>query len=180
MGGPHSDLKPGLIKLPSDLVVRSAEFAVMVVERYATGQSEASRSVSYRDADKNVRLWAEAKMAECIFCIERSINCDVLNWSGEPDHYDLVCNGKRIDVKSTGLNGKYLIWSKAKNHLYHQKEFDYLVFTKVSALGVGGSFGYISKLDFFNRKKIAPHGHQLDVGTWYVDESDLNRFKVSA
>ena len=49
-----------------------------------------------------------------IFAIESGINWRVLNWAGVPDDYDLAFRGKRVDVKSTGLHGKYLLWSKAK------------------------------------------------------------------
>ena len=163
----------GFVKLPSGLVERCSKFARMIVARYAAGGNEASRSVSYRDADKNIDLWTEAKMAECVFAIESDRNPNALNWTGEPDDFDFVYRSKQVDVKSTRPTGQFLLWSIRKNGLYDSKHFDCLVLTKVNPAGVGRSVGYVPKQEFFERKKVAGKGHQLDEGTWFMDELDL-------
>jgi len=148
-----------------------------MVANYARGGNPNSLAVSYRGAERDVRLQVAAKMAECIIAIEYDLDpLMVLNWSLEPDHYDIVIADFRLDVKSAFPTYEYLIWSLAKNHIFESKQFDALALVKINdQYGVGYSQGWITKGEFSEMKQIAGEGHKLDCGTWYMHQDELRQ-----
>lgn len=166
-----------LIKLPSNLVRRCRAFATDVVNSYASGNNNNSLAVSTHGAEKNIDLWAESKMAECIFAIEFNLSpLDDLNWQLRPDgDYDIIVGEHRVDVKCGQMHDRYLIWPIGKNHLFKQKQFDILAFTKVDlTFAAGHTVGWVSKSRFLRERWIADEDHKLDVGTRYMEEANLD------
>ncbi len=162
------------IVLPEKLIQRCNKFGERVVDSYRAGLNQASLSVSYRGADKNVALQAEAKMAECAFCLWAGLDpIETLHWGRAADlGYDVIYKGSRLDIKWVGLGRKYLIWSKAKNDFFDTRPFDAFVLVK----GLRPRFevsGWLSKYDFYHRHGIAGRSHVLDEGTWFMDSREL-------
>jgi len=166
----------GLTKLPADLFKKCEEYAALVISKYAEGKNARSSSISTHGAQRNEKLWTEAKAAECIFALE----CDLdpitsLNWKPVTDHYDVMFMDRRIDVKSGQFRDTRLIWPRGKNHLYDQKQFDLLVFTKFDLETRSGfSQGWITKQRFRRERLIAGEDHVLDTGTRYIDQDRLD------
>lgn len=171
-----------LVRLPNQLIEDCWGFAQRAVDDYQAGLNPNSLACSYRNADKDVELWAIAKMSECAFAIYAGADPKyALHWERRPDNgYDLFWLGKRWDVKNTKMHCQYLIWSKAKNHIYDSKLFDAMALVKAR----WPDFlicGWIGKSDFLNKKKVAAAGHALDAGTWFVHESELHhQFEIEA
>lgn len=161
------------VKLPNDLVASCGVYAIEAIYRYAQGRNEASRKYSYRNADRRVGVWHQAKMAECVCAIENGRLPQDLNWSHEPDHFDLVLHGKRVDVKAVPWYANFLIWSIAKNGIFNDKRFDILMLVKMRH-HEGRTVGWVTKQEFAEQHHVAGPGHKLDVGTWYMDETELH------
>jgi len=86
--------------------------------------------------------------------------------------------GFALDVKTTPQHKRWLIWSRQLNDLYERKRFDYLVGVSIDDGDWSQCWieGYISKVDFFERKKIADgisDDGKLSKGTWFIEKSDL-------
>jgi hypothetical protein len=172
-----------MIRLSPKLAARCWHYGVELCLHYAQGGSPGSRAVSYRNAQTKIPLQAVAKIAECIFCLE--LGCDpnrLLKWdTREADSgADLTLDGIRYDVKASLFGSRYLLWPKAKNHIFEGKQFDHLVLVLVDAdaekhldAARGYSAGFLRKEDFARLKVIAKGGHDLDPGTWHVHKDQL-------
>ena len=167
-------MKQPKIRLSDELIARCLALAQKIVREFAEGKW--SNHLSHRNADKNVQVWFEGKMAECVFAFESGFGIGAVSFTGEPDpHWDVRFRVKRVDVKQTGPGGRYLLWPISKNGEWHKRDFDVLVLTIMREDGLGCSVGWITKEEFFAKKKIAGPNHPLDEGTWYVDrDPDLH------
>ena len=175
------DLKP-LDRLPSSLVEKCRQFGVDLADHYRGGGSPNSRAVSTHGMQDNPDGLAASKMAECMFCLRFGVDPLALPWSLRADPgWDIVVFGQRVDVKSTWLHGKFLIWPMGKNHLFDAKQFDMLALvklerdekTKARATGAGVISGWIPKRDFRQRRMVAGNDHALDAGARYMPEDEL-------
>lgn len=153
-----------------------------VIGSYAAGKSPQSAALTIRRADKNLRLQVEAKMAECIFAIERGLDpLKVLNWTGkaELDGVDVTVNDVRVDVKQTQPGNRLLIWSAGKQGKLEGKKSDVLVLVTCRGEDYGGeSKGWISRGDFISKRHIAPPPAYLDEGTHFLDVDELNSMEA--
>lgn len=101
----------------------------------------------------------------------------LLNWEMKADDgSDLIGPlNHLIDVKTTFPHYK-LIWSNNVNDLYWKKRFDTLVGVSIDEADFTKTWieGWVSKADFFERKKIANNGSGLEPGTWYFEKAELS------
>lgn len=168
-------MKRAVITLPDIWIKRSCEFAQQVVHGYDTG--EKSTALSCFGAEKNEPLQAQAKMAECAFVLFAGGDPErFVSWGKQPDSgYDVRWLRRRWDVKATLAGSRYLIWPIKKNHIFLSKGFDALVLVKHN---VPDFFiaGWVWKSVFYAEKQIAPEGHALRPGTWFMEEDDLVGF----
>ena len=125
-------------------------------------------------------------MAEVAFCMWCGGDIEKLNWKPVCDggfDVPLPLLGHLIDVKST-VKGHCLTWPIRKNHLYDGKHFHYLVLVRVLEPKCI-IIGYVSKQTFKDTHHVAPAGHWLKEGTWYLDANKgelldpelLNRYR---
>jgi hypothetical protein len=166
------------VRVPLRWQRRAAELARRRVYNYRVGLSESSRAYAHRNADKNLKLQTESIIAECAFALRNGLDPErAVNWTDKPLAFDVDLGGLTVDVKSTHLNGTLLIWSVAKNSIFHSKAFDALCLVKVGEDGfcVIPFNSWISKGAFLRDRKIAGANNKwrLDVGTWYLHENDL-------
>ena len=163
-----------VVTLPSIYIDRCIAQGELIVAGYAMGLNSASRAVSYRGAECDEKLQAEAKMAECAFCVWADIDpFKALHWGKRTDAgFDVVYNDARLDIKWAGPRGRYLIWSKAKNHIFDSKPVDALILVTGERPLVKVR-GWLNKSEFCERRQTATQSHVLDEGTWFVHHSNL-------
>lgn len=177
MDGRPSDLNRAWTWLPNEIMDLCARYADDVLEGAAQGRWAQSQVVTTHDAYRRHDIWLEAKMAECVFAIESGFDPVLrLQWKPKIDpDYDLIVGEQLVDVKSTSVRGTALIWPWGKNDLFKGKNFDVLVLTKVNAeRQFGCSYGWVTKREFWEKRKVAEEGHRLDVGTRYMEQRELN------
>lgn len=163
------------VTLPNEWVARSKNYARQVIDGYSNGRNSNSLAVSSHGAERDIRLQEHARMAECATCFHFGLDPDrMLNWSVYCDPgWDVIAHGVRWDVKATPT-GCHLIWPINKRHIFESKRFDALILVR----GREPTFtmvGFIIKPVFQHEHKIAPAGHVLDPGTWYMHENELWR-----
>src|SRR5262245_10368057 len=165
------------VMLPPDIAARANGWAAELKQGYADGRFEASRAFTCFDADKKLGTLEHAKKAECAFAIFAGLDpLQAVHWDGYPDDgSDVLWDGLGWDVKATIPSGEFLIWPFPKNEIFHSKDFDRLVLVK------GGNWvfeinGWVSKEEFWARKKVAPEGHKLFPGTWHMHQDELRAF----
>jgi hypothetical protein len=161
------------IELSSNWISRCREYAEQIVADYANGRNANSRAVTCFDAHENITLQATAKMCECAFAVWAGMDPESLNWSRFCDNgTDIIWRARRWDIKATRINGQYLIWPIAKNGIYHSKQFDCLALVKFDP-PLFELAGWMSKGEFLQTHEVAPEGHKLFPGTWYVHKDRL-------
>lgn len=163
-----------IVTLPDRLVARCDKFAHRILADFERSPNPYSRDGIERDWNKQ----ALAKMGECAACLYFELDPETaLTWDARPDPgFDLIAaGGQRIDIKTVKHEKHFLLWSRSKNQIYHRKEFDVLLHVKEN-LPNFIIWGWITKTDFYNLKKVAPEppGHRLQPDTWFVHESRLN------
>lgn len=119
------------IELASDLCRLADAHGRRTVEAYRSGRSNASRAFSINGADLDPRVHAESRRAECACAQWLGLDpYEVLDWSDHADDGKDIdpekLGGLRVDVKSTGPNGRLLIWPISKNPIYVDKKFHVL------------------------------------------------------
>jgi hypothetical protein len=163
-----------IVTLPRDLIDHCERYGRQVVDDYRAGLNSASLAVSSHGAEANVELQSIARMAECAFCCFASIDpLASLNWSHRCDPgYDVWCWNMHWDIKYTNWHGRFLIWPINKRAIFHSKKFDALCLVKADPprFLIGG---HTLKAIFAAEHLVAPPGHKLAAGTWYMHESDL-------
>jgi hypothetical protein len=163
-----------IVTLPREWQDRSRLYGQQVVATYQSGGCRASLAVSSHGAEKDPALQAQAKMAECAFCIWGGLDPAVLKWNaGRCDRgYDLIWRGLRVDVKRTTKFGSYMIWPINKRFFFGAAEFDILLLAR----GANASWeinGWISKAIFAREHETAGPGHRLNAGPWCMHERNL-------
>lgn len=166
-------------QLPNRLFDMCEDYAANMVRHYRSGGSPQSLAVSSRNAENNVKLQLEGKMAEVVFCLDIGIDPEVYvkwNW-GVPDNgIDIEYREEKVDVKSIVFDHHFLIWPTKKAGFLHQKKFTSFALVKVDAASRHGLFqGWCTKGEFQLRHKVAERGHFLDEGTLYLHEQYLHR-----
>jgi hypothetical protein len=158
------------VTLHDRLVARCDRFGVAILASFAANPNPYSRDGIECDFEKQAR----AKMGECAACLYFGADPELaLNWTARPDDgHDLIARGQRIDVKTIKHEYRYLIWPRAKQTIFDRKRFDVFLMVKEN-LPRFAICGWISKAEFFARKQVAPPGHRLQSGSWYVDQSEL-------
>ena len=120
---------------------------------------------------------AHGKIGECALAQAAGLNpLMVINWKHRADNgTDIrLLNGWLVDVKTT-LPNRRLIWSVSVNHLFWCKSFTHLVSCTVEEDHHSRCWieGYISKEEFFERKREFDGSDGLDPFTWYMLKSEL-------
>ncbi len=162
-----------LITLPPELVSKSWEYGKSVVAGYEAGHNANSRAVTCFDAHSNVELQALSRMAECAFCLWANISPERLDWSSHcDDGHDVLWGQERIDIKHT-KKGSCLIWPIGKNSIFENKKFDRLVLITGNPSHGFEISGWVTKHQFKLNHRVAPAGHRLVHGTWFMDKSEL-------
>jgi hypothetical protein len=160
-----------LIELDQPTTKRCVAFGHEIVRRYAAGLTPQSRAFSSHGAESNVELQIESKMAECIFAVSLGLPVDPL-FGDSTRSWDVQTKRSLVDVKQTGLNGRYLIWPLNKNEIFASKRFDLLALVKNRG-NRGAPVGWITKQDFALKKLVAGERHKLTSGTWHVGDDEL-------
>jgi hypothetical protein len=157
------------ITLPPETIKKCWNFARDIVAQYERGQSPNSLAYSSHGAERNIRLQAQAKGAECAFASWLGGDIDRLHWDDGADlGFDLAEREFQFDVKQSGPCSRWLIWPVNKNVIFQAKRFNALALM----LGEMPEFnftGWIEKRRFFEQKSVAGCGHKLTEGTWYLD-----------
>jgi hypothetical protein len=168
-------MKPAeLITLDRATTDRCVEYGHQAVRDYEAGRADRSLAFSSHGAERNPKLQAESKMAECILARRLDLSVDPL-FNSPFFSYDVETLRLNLDVKQTSLHGRYLIWPVRKNDIFASKAFDHLALVK-SDWNRGAPAGWIEKWEFHDLKVVAGPGHRLTEGTWHVDESVLHSF----
>lgn len=136
---------------------------------------------TYRGAELNPERQAAARMAESAVCLWAGLDPrHALDW-GLHDYgdagFDVDAFGRRIEVKSTAMHGRYLVWPRCANHAFDGLAFDVLALVKCRP-PIAELTGWIPKDRFRVFRHTAPAGHRLDAGTWFVDQTVLLPFPV--
>jgi hypothetical protein len=161
-----------LIELDRATIERCVVRGREIVRAHENRDYPQSTALSSHGAEKDPQLQAVAVMAECILAVHLNLSVERVFEAPPLRPWDILFGGQRIDVKQTGLHGRYLIWPKNKNGIYLSKDFDLLTLVK-NDWNVGHPQGWIGKQDFYRHKSIAGAGHKLDPGTWHLDQSVL-------
>jgi hypothetical protein len=169
-------MKPAeeIITLDRPTTDRCVEHGQQAVRDYADGRADRSLAFSSHGAERDAKLQAASKMAECILARRLGLPLDPL-FNTPFFSYDVATLRQTLDVKQTGLHGRYLIWPVRKNDIFASKAFDHLALVK-SEWNRGVPIGWIEKWEFHELKVVAGPGHRLTEGTWHVDESILHSF----
>lgn len=163
-----------LITLPPEWNERCCRFAVRSVAGYNGGRKNHSLYYSTFGMEKNLAGQAEAKMAECAFCLWAGLDpATALDWSDQPDNgADIIYLGYKVDVKQTKMTHRYLLWPGNKVPAFDRKNFDAFVLVK-SARPQFLIARWISKKEFRQHHLVARPGVGLLVGDWYLDQAEM-------
>jgi hypothetical protein len=165
-------LRSKRVELDNTLIERCYNFGQQMVADYANGFCNASLAVSSHDAERNPKIQAKAKMAECAFAIYAGLSPNKVKWgTGIDAGSDIALGAALIDIKWTA-HGRCLIWPYRKTEFFDSKNFDALVMVK-GDVPVFWIQGWISKIQFKAQKQIAGPNHKLTQGTWYIDQDNL-------
>jgi len=164
------------VQLPSDLLARCIKAGEIIVQDLlnpTTLEDSMSAAISSHGAELDPILQANAKAAECAFCLWAGFDpLYSVRWRHADSGYDVVWFTVRIDVKQTCHHNGRLIWPVRKSNLLkNQKDFDVFVL----ACGNGAIFdlcGWITKTDFLKSYRIA-NGNGLTAGTWFMEQHEL-------
>jgi hypothetical protein len=167
------------IALDAPLMDRCTAFGAQMIHGYATRRMT-DRKV-YDAADKNIRLQAMSKMAECAFAICMRHCPDDLDWFGEHKNgegHDLAVNRFLIDIKHTE-RGTKLIWPLTKVDDFWSKDFNCLALV-IGSPPVFEIAGIVSKHRFYKQKQVAEYGDgsAFAPGTWYMPRARLSSARI--
>jgi hypothetical protein len=173
------------IYLTSEDISKCECFAQNTVISYMAGQKKASQKLAIPGKpriDNDVQIQMVGRMAEYAMCLFVGIEPDhELNWKDLCDSgYDLTLPNKlTVDVKaSSHPAAKKLIWPVSKKHFLY-KAADVLVLARVplSRKNDAGQpvelLGWVSRLDFIKRHRVARNEQGMVNGTPYMLEIDL-------
>ena len=162
------------VTLPRELIVRCEQHGAGIVHGYGIGLNANSRAVTTHGADRNPRLQATAKMAECAFCLWAGLDpIRSLHWGDDCDPgFDAMFGDLRVDVKETAITSAFLIWPVGKRALFAKKPFDVLVLVK-SLIPHFVVRGWVTKQYFAEEHGVADDRHVLTPGTWHMHEKIL-------
>jgi hypothetical protein len=170
-----------IIKVPLELRSRCYALALMRLDQYATGRANNSLAVSSHGAEHSLDIQKQGLFAELGMCLWSGLDAvahlDRARRETADNGTDIVVGqGYRIDVKSTGWYGQWLLWPYRKRQLYASKVFDALVLVKVdwdASLCLIG--GWITKSEFAKQHKAAVEGNpwHFTIGTMILHEKFL-------
>lgn len=165
------------VKLPSDLRTACLKAGEMIVQDLRSPlciEDALSAALSTHGAELDPFLQANAKAAECVFCLWAGFDpLRSLRWRHADSGYDIVWYSVFIDVKHTAHRNGRLIWPIGKNDQFERKNFD--VFVLVTGHDVDFELcGWTTKATFLKHHRIAERGDGLSVGTWFMDQAALN------
>ncbi len=147
--------------------------------RRMVGRIAATKHFSPYMPETDPDMLIMSRIGECAVCLWAGLDpMTALDWEVRPYHgdggTDLVTHGARLDVKSTKMHYRYLIWPRwdGKDCGFQRKQFDALVLAKVAAPDAV-LMGWIAKERFAATRQEAGPGHRLAPGTWFVDQSAL-------
>lgn len=156
-------------------------YGQQTVDAYKAGLNEQSRALARNGIDTNIQVQTMGRVAEVAVCLWARLDpFAVLNWGNICDAgFDLVLAGFKFDIKASRNNAQYLIWPITKNHLFDAKQFDALALVRVNDARCE-LVGWIDKEIFRVHHDVAPDGHKLQPGTWFMHESGLYPFNRDA
>jgi hypothetical protein len=164
-----------VITIPPELIERCREYANRVCAGYDRGLNQRSAKLTLNDIAHDPLTQTMSRVAECAFCLFVDISVELLNWTDYCDN-GLDCPWDRLtyDVKSTAWDDRHnnLIYSAAKTHFYDEMPFDRLIMIKVAMphCRYCQVRGWVDKDVFLLRHELAPQGHFLLPGTWYMHQ----------
>jgi hypothetical protein len=174
-----------LVILDANLVRISRQYGEDLAKWYASpdGVRSASRSRSggWGAETDPVRL-GQSKAGEYSVAVYFNLNTKTsVNRvvSAADDGKDITVGSIAIDVKTTPTWKSWLCWSLAVNDLYWKKKFDVLVGVSINDQDWSQCWieGWLSKQEFYERKKIADgicDRGKLTAGTWFVEKRNLS------
>lgn len=159
--------------VPPELMQRCRRACERRVENYKNGIVKASSAeLAILGIETNVEEQTKSLVAEVGFCLWIGGDVEEINWEPVIDPgWDVPLHGRKYDTKSTGSRGHYLFWPLKKNRFYDQVPFDYLVLVRVDGPRCT-VVGYVSKETFWRTHHVAPAGHDLIEGTWFLDANE--------
>lgn len=172
-GGPRKSDKDLSIKVPLDLRIRCWQFGHDSCEDYEHGKKDASLKYATHGIERDPKGQANAKMAECAFCLWAGLDpWNALDWSEYPDDdYDTIYKGVRVDVKRTSPYGQYLFWPYNKGKVRH-RNFD--AFVLVAGKEPRFSMvGWVTKSYFQKHYRVNRGEVPLHLGDKYIQPSEL-------
>jgi hypothetical protein len=132
-----------------------------------------SAALTTHGAELDPVLQANAKAAECAFCLWAGFDpLYAVRWRHADSGYDVVWFTVRIDVKQTCHRNGRLLWPIGKQKIIDRKDFDVFVL----ACGSGADFdlcGWITKTSFLKHYKTADGKNGMTSGTWFMDQAEL-------
>jgi hypothetical protein len=170
------------VQLPSSLLARCIKAGEIIVRDLLNPSSledAMSAAISSHGAELDPILQANAKAAECAFCLWAGFDpLYSIRWRHADHGYDVVWFNVRIDVKQTCHRNGRLIWPINKTRLLKdQKNFDVFVL----ACGSCADFdlcGWITKTDFLNSYRISNGADGLTAGTWFLEQRELREMET--
>lgn len=169
-------MKGRSIRLPPDVIKRCIEYGEQFVESYREGNNPWSRAVSSHGAEHNPVLQANAKMAECAFCLLLGLSIDDLYWDdSDAHHHDVLFHSLRVDVKHTSSRGRFLIWPIRKIAHLPNKKIDVLVLVRGDRPQCDFEIsGWVGKRRFIAEHRLSDENDPLPtVGTPCMELEDL-------
>jgi hypothetical protein len=164
-----------MVRLKEELVARCEDRGYRMVRYLKAGGSPRTTAMATHGAENDPDLQARSKMAECATCILLGGDVDRdIHWADWADPgFDCKRDGFRYDCKMIPWHYHYLCWAVAKNPWFERANFHRLVLVKEKTRGLYGVRGWVDKDVFAVKKHIAGPGHKLDLGTWHMDEQEL-------
>lgn len=162
------------VVVPTELMQRCRRSCEARVEGFLNGNAKVSSAkLAILGIEGNVEDQTRSLVAEVGFCLWLGGDVETINWATHIDEgWDVAFHGRKYDVKSTGPRGRCLCWPLLKARFYDQVDFGHLVLVRVDGPRCD-IVGYISKAAFKQAHHVAPEGHFLLPGTWYLDQSEL-------
>lgn len=174
------------VMLWPSLVKRCRKFGDDMAAWYATPEGKASPSRSRsgdRGTESNAALLGQSKAGECavaIFCglpPKTAVKWSVGKADGGADMR--LRDNAKPDVKTTESWKRFLIWSRNVNDLFRSKQFDLLISVSINERDWSECWieGFVSKQEFWQRKRIADGGRigkGLERGTYFMDKAELH------
>jgi hypothetical protein len=179
-----------LVTLDANMVRVSRDFGEAISNWYASpdGMKSASRSRSGQwGAESDPIRQGQGKAGEYAVALLFGLDpkTTVKRSIGRADNgSDVILNSSlAIDVKTTPARKRWLIWSLELNELYWDKKFDVLISVSINENDWSQCWieGWLTKWEFFDRKKIADginDQNKLTDGTWFVEKNELSDINI--